>query len=323
MEQEILNHPRTLALLEQFPNATRILITHYKDIFNRSNQNMALQSSQKKLIIAANHGQLIFPGAPVCQDFGNQHFYYTSNVMNCIYDCEYCYLQGMYPSSNLVVFVNIEDTFFELEQLLAKHSVYLCISYDTDLLALDGMLNFLKSWITFALQHSNLTLEVRTKSANRYALQQLPVCKQVIYAWTLSPQSITQQYEHKTPSLNLRLQSIKEAIQLGHRVRLCLDPLLLVQNAVPLYKELITTVFQTISSDQIEDVSIGVFRISKDYLKQMRKQRPSSPLTQYPYVQSQGYCHYDEKTTAQLLTPVIKQLEQYISSERIFVWSET
>ena len=36
--------------------------------------------------------------------------------MNCVFDCEYCYLKGMYPSANLVVFVNLEDIFAEVEK---------------------------------------------------------------------------------------------------------------------------------------------------------------------------------------------------------------
>ena len=54
--------------------------------------------------------------------------------MNCIFDCEYCYLKGMYPSANIVVFVNLEDIFAEVAQKLENHSLYLCVSHDTDLL---------------------------------------------------------------------------------------------------------------------------------------------------------------------------------------------
>mgnify|MGYP006970641936 FL=1 len=35
-------------------------------------------------------------------------------MMNCIYDCSYCYLKGMYPSGHMVLFVNIEDTWKNL-----------------------------------------------------------------------------------------------------------------------------------------------------------------------------------------------------------------
>ena len=57
--------------------------------------------------------------------------------MNCIYDCEYCYLKGMYQSAHLVIFVNLEDIFAEVKKIIAQHEMYLCVSYDTDLLALE------------------------------------------------------------------------------------------------------------------------------------------------------------------------------------------
>ena len=75
----------------------------------------SVQEKEKALIIAEKKGTLVYPGAKVCQSFGNEHFYYTSLVKNCIFDCDYCYLQGMYPSANLVVFNNIED--MNLEEL--------------------------------------------------------------------------------------------------------------------------------------------------------------------------------------------------------------
>ena len=58
-------------------------------------------------------------------------------MMNCVFDCEYCYLKGMYPSGNVVLFVNLDDIFDEVYKLLQKHPVYLCVSYDTDLLAVE------------------------------------------------------------------------------------------------------------------------------------------------------------------------------------------
>ncbi len=96
---------------------TPIFINHYKDIFNRSHQDFAAQKKAPSLILAKKTGTLIYKGAPVCQNFGNEHFYYTSCMMNCIYHCDYCYLQGMYPSGHVVVFVNLEDYFKELEAL--------------------------------------------------------------------------------------------------------------------------------------------------------------------------------------------------------------
>ena len=136
VEKAAMEYPRTNQILSHFKDAKIIEIDHYKDVFCRRGQKYTLQHKSQNLILAVKTGTLVYPGAPVCQSFGSEHFYYASCIMNCIYDCEYCYLKGMYPSGNLVVFVNLEDIFDEVKTLLKKHPVYLCVSYDTDLGAL-------------------------------------------------------------------------------------------------------------------------------------------------------------------------------------------
>ena len=49
-------------------------IDHYKDVFCRSRQDYVRQHAAQNLILAAKHGELLYPGAPVCQNFGNEHF---------------------------------------------------------------------------------------------------------------------------------------------------------------------------------------------------------------------------------------------------------
>ena len=149
VEREVAEDPETKRIFAQFPQAEVIAIDHYKDVFCRSRQDYVRQHAVQNLILAAKHGELLYTGAPVCQSFGNEHFYYTSCVMNCVFDCEYCYLKGMYPSANLVVFVNLEDIFAEVEKRLAAHPVYLCVSYDTDLLALEHLTGYAARWIEF------------------------------------------------------------------------------------------------------------------------------------------------------------------------------
>ena len=93
-------------------------------------------------------------------------------MMNCVYDCEYCYLKGMYPSGNLVVFVNLEDFFDKTQELLKEHPVYLCVSYDTDLLAFESVLGYAGEWASFLKQNPNLQIEIRTKSAGFLNIRQ-------------------------------------------------------------------------------------------------------------------------------------------------------
>lgn len=307
---------------------TPIFIKHYKDIFNRSHQDFAAQKKAPSLILAKKTGTLIYKGAPVCQSFGNEHFYYTSCMMNCIYHCDYCYLQGMYPSGHVVVFVNLEDYFAELEALLKKHPVYLCVSYDTDLLALEHTFSFVSEWLSFAAEHPKLTLEIRTKSGNPAVFEALAklyegkeyLKKQIIFAWTVSPEGLCKTTEHGAASLALRLKALQAAKQAGFSVRLCFDPMIFHGGWKESYSTLVDNIFSTISADILYDVSIGVFRISAEYLKNMRKKRPDSAIVQYPYITEEGVSHYGG-LSEEMVHYLRNLLLNYLTADKIFLWN--
>lgn len=305
-----------------------VYIDHYKDLFNRSHQDFAAQKKAPSLILAKKTGTLIYKGAPVCQSFGNEHFYYTSCMMNCIYHCDYCYLQGMYPSGHVVVFVNLEDYFDELEALLMEHPVYLCISYDTDLLALEQTFSFVSKWLIFAKDHPDLTLEIRTKSGNPALFESLAklyagkeaLKKQVIFAWTVSPEGLCKTTEHGAASLPLRIAALQTAKQAGFSVRLCFDPMIFHSGWKNNYSTLVESIFSKISADNLYDVSIGVFRISTEYLKTMRKKRPDSAIVQYPYITEQGVSHYGN-LSEEMVHYLQEILQKHLPAEKIFIWN--
>lgn len=320
IEEKALQHSRAEQVLQKFPQAQQIIISHYKDVFCRSRQQFGLQKKSPKLILAKQENTCIYEGAKPCQSFGHTHFYYASGVMNCLYDCEYCYLQGMYPSANLVVFVNLEDTFRQVEELLRKHPLYLCISYDTDLLALESMLGYVGQWIAFAKAHGNLTIEIRTKSANYAKIADLMPSDNVILAWTLSPQAIAKRYEHGTATLKARLDNAAMAAKDGWNVRLCFDPVLWQKDWRVSYEQLIAETFQTISPSGVLDCSVGQFRAAKDALKRMRKNRQDSALLHYPYQLQDGIYQYDRACAEEMMEQIKRWIEKYLPPEKIFLW---
>lgn len=318
IESKALNHPNTKRILSHFKNSEIIEINHYKDVFSRSHQNFYLQKQSPSLILAVKTDNLVYKGARFCDDFGNDNFYYTSSMMNCIYNCEYCYLQGMYSSANVVVFVNIEDIFSEVENLLSKHSVYLCISYDTDILAFENVLGYGAKWIEFAKKHPDLKIELRTKSANFASIENIDPCKNVILAWTLSPEKIANNYEDRTPSLQERLKSAQNAVNNGWNVRICFDPILYLNNWKENYKNLVESTFSVLPKDKILDVSIGVFRVSSDYLKIMRKQRFDSVILNYPFTTENKMCTYDKNLSENMISYVYNIVNKYVPKEQIY-----
>lgn len=322
VEKSVRNHFRTREILAKFPSAKVIEINHYKDVFCRSRQSYTLQHRSQNLILAEKHGTLLYEGAPVCQSFGNEYFYYASCMMNCVFDCEYCYLKGMYPSANIVVFVNLEDIFAEVEAVLRSHPLYLCVSYDTDLLALEQVIGYVKEWCVFTEKHENLKIEIRTKCANKSFFKNNKPVSGVIYAFTLSPQAVIEAYEHKTPALKERLSCVAEAICADYSVRLCFDPMIYLPEWERHYEEMLEQLFHMVDLEKIIDVSVGTFRISQDYLKKIRKQEPDSAVVWFPFQNENGFYHYPNELMEQMEGFLIERLENKISKEKIFRWRE-
>lgn len=321
VEKSVRNHARTQNILAKFPSAQIIEIGHYKDVFCRSRQNIRLQHCAQKLVLAARQGTLLYEGAPVCQRFGNEHFYYVSCAMNCIFDCAYCYLKGMYPSANIVVFVNLEDIFAEVERVLENHPLYLCVSYDTDLLALEPLIGFVQEWCAFAAKHAQLTIEIRTKCANKAFVQSIVPMPNVIYAYTISPQAVIDAFEHHTASLSDRLFCAAALMRAGCPVRLCFDPMIYLPGWKAHYSEMMNQVYCSIAVDQLLDVSIGTFRISQDYLKNMRKQAKDSAVIWFPFQKEDGYCHYPDPLMEEMESFLTAQIVEKIDREKIFRWN--
>ena len=317
VEDAAKENPRTARILAKFPDAVVIPIRDYKHVFNRPHQPTQLQKEAPALILAVQKPPFLYTGPAVCQDFGETYFYYTSGVMNCPFLCDYCYLRGMYPSGDIVLFVNLEDTFREAETVLSEHPLYLCISYDTDLLALEGITGFFADWTAFAAAHPDLTIEVRTKSSPAGLLETVPALPNVIYAITLSPENVIARFERRTASLERRLQFAKAVIKSGCPLRLCFDPMLDVPDFEAVYGTFFDRVFSEISGDAVRDISVGTFRIAADYLKRMRKNHPCE-ITTYPYTLTDGVYGYDPKRLDRMLRFAKGKLCSYTDEKKLF-----
>ena len=328
VEEALLQSPDVERILQKFPKAKVIPIKHYKDVFNRKKQGRLAQSRSRKLILAKKEGQRLYGGAVVCQDFSESYFCYTSLLMNCPFHCAYCYLQGMYPSSNLVMFLNLEDYFSDCKKWIAeKGRLYLCISYDTDLLAMEGVYPYVEEFARFLNQENALRIEVRTKAGGEglwRKMQRLPLSsdarKRMIFAFTLSPEEIIEEAEEGSARLSSRIFAIQKALEEGYLVRLCFDPMIYHPRWKELYGDLLQEVFEKIPMEQIHDCSVGSFRISESYLKAMGKALPSSPHTQFPYENTGGYYHYPKELMEEMEGFLYSRLQEKLPKEKIFRW---
>lgn len=330
IEEGLLRDRECLRVLERFPKAVYIPIRHYKDVFNRKKQNRSLQEKSRKLILARKEGQRIYKGAPVCQDFSEAHFYYSSLLMNCPFHCTYCYLQGMYPSANLVLFLNLNDYFTDCRALLSeKGSLYLCISYDTDLIAMEEVYPYVERFLSFLEEEKKLLIEVRTKAGGEGFFRRIEtlsvpedVKRRMIFAFTLSPLEIVEEAEQGSAGLMGRIVAVKRAIEEGFRVRLCFDPMIYHTDWKNIYRRFLDLVFREIPSEKVYDISVGSFRISESYLKAMERACPDSPHTFFPYENTNGFYHYPKDLLEEMEGFLLSRIEEQFPKERIFRWKD-
>lgn len=325
LEEGAKNRKLTDIALSAFPHAKIIEIDDYKSIFNRPNQNIFSQQKSKKLILGIKKPPFLYKGTDILQDTHYRNLFYTTPLINCVYHCDYCFLQGMYPSANLVAFVNESEFFAEVDKGIKAREfidepMVLSIAYNNDLLAFENKIPFCKNWIEFSRNKRNLLVEIRSKCANVNSLKHIRPHSNIIFAWTLTPNEIRQQYEKFTPSLEKRLDVIEFIISKGWKVRLCIDPILYVENWVSIYKNLFDQVFSRISQNQIMDMVIGVFRMNTDYFHRIRSQKPNSDLFYQNWNRSNGIIEPTKTVQAEINTEIKKMIENYIPMEKVHFW---
>ena len=325
IENDAIGYELTDLALSKFPGSTIIMVDHYKDIFNRSGQDFQMQKMSMKLILAKKKEPLLYHASGMIQDYNTPNVFYNTPILNCLYNCDYCFLQGMYDSGNLVVFVNEREMMDAIDKKASdphdsSKPTVVSISYNTDLLAMENILPLSRRWINYVDGKKDTVIEIRTKSALFSSIADIDPSDNVILSWTLSPEKICAKYEAAAPPLNSRVNSVKNALERGWQVRLCFDPVLLVDNWLDIYTEFFQQLFQNIKGADIRDVTLGVFRMNKDYFNKIRKRETRSDIYFEDYAIEEGAVVVESKVREIAMNKIEALLNKFISKDKILVW---
>lgn len=304
--------------LAQYPQAEVISCEHYKAVFNpKSSQNFRLQKQKPAFILANKQGNHVLP-TPETFGIGSHDNYYFSHLLNCPYDCRYCFLQGMYPSAHYVWFVNYQD-FMQDIKLVAQNKTnpYFFSGYDGDSLALNKQTQFLEHFVPFFQSLPNAKMELRTKSALVDPLMQFKASEHIVCAFSLSPEIIIKHTEHRTASLVKRLEAIKKCAEHGWPIGLRFDPIIYFYGYEEAYKQLIDQVFAVLPRQSIHSISIGPLRFPKDYFNTIKKLYPDEPLLAQYFCKQGNILTYPSEIEKSITEAVINPLLDYGVSEKL------
>jgi spore photoproduct lyase len=320
IEAAIRDHPRVQKICQRFPNAEVIECQRYGEVFNPKAQNFRLQKQNPALILAEKYKHYAL-SAPSGYGIGAEKNYYFSHMLNCLYDCRYCFLQGMYQSANYVLFVNYEAYQTEIRQICANspnEAIHFFSGYDCDSLAFEPITHFAREFLPLFHQIPNAWLELRTKSTQIRLLLKIPVVERCIVAFSLSPDEIAQKVEAKAPSLSKRLAAMVKLQDYGWTLGLRFDPLIYHADYQTLYGDFFAQVFDVINVNQVHSVSLGSFRLPEKYFKKIHKLYPNEKLFASPLHCEQGMIGYQPDLEQQMTDTCRHLLLQYIPKEIFF-----
>jgi len=320
VEHAIKNHPRTQRILARFGQETHIIeCVNYREVFNPKAQNFRLQKQKPALILAYKPGNRVLP-TPEGFGIGGQQNYYFSHMLNCIYDCRYCFLQGLYQSANYVVFVNYEDFMQEIADCVqaAKENIYFFSGYDGDSLAYEPVTGFLQDFLPFFAKYPMGILELRTKSANVKALLQHRALPNVIAAFSFTPQEISTSVEHKVPSVVKRIKAMQELAAEGWSLGLRFDPLIYAADFIRYYHNLIDHIFQVVPPTAIHSVSVGSLRFPVKMYHKLVHLYPDEKLLAHPLERVKNNFAYHSDLESEMKQIVLKHLGRYLPKTILF-----
>lgn len=294
-----------------------------EDIWGRVKKPYLQKRETLNLFIGKKKGQLV-KEAPDAYGHGSEKHFYYMHAYNCIYECEYCYLQGHFNTPDLAFFINHDEIINEIEQTIQKYpDAWFHSGEFSDSLALSHITGELPQYFDLFRNYPEAKLEIRTKSVNIKPLLKLEALPNTIISFSMGSFEATKKFDLKTPSIKHRLTAIEKLVNKGYPIGIHFDPIIYSPNFEAEYLEVIEKLKEILPNDSLKYISLGVVRFTKEVYHQMLKNYPVSTLAEDLYTKSfDGKIRYPKPMRAWILNKIREQLLPYYDSEKIYLCME-
>ncbi len=321
IEEAVRQHRRTAEILTRFPKARLIPCERYGEVFNPRSQDFKIQKRRPALILAEKFDNFVLP-TPDGFGIGGTENYYFSHMLNCLYDCRYCFLQGMFRSAHYLLFVNYESFMDAIDSTLDKSTTDKTVTffsgYDCDSLALETVTGFAEAFLPFFRERPRALHELRTKSVNIQALLKTEPLDNCVTAFSFTPAEISEKVEHGVPPVKRRIEAMKQLAERGWPLGLRLDPLIYHGRFESNYRRLVNDLFAAVPAEAFHSVSLGAMRFPKAMFDPMVKLYPDELLLAGPLHPSNGMVTYRREVEEEMTQFCRSLLGDYLPAEKFF-----
>lgn len=215
------------------------------------------------------------------------NYHVVNETTNCPLECTYCILQVYLNNPVLTVYVNIDDMFDDIQKLIDTDSDRIWrigTGELADSLALDHITQLSKKLVERFAKTPNLLFELKTKTVNTLNLPD-PGPKNFVISWSLNPDSVTENEEHKTAKPEDRLVEAKKMQEKGYLLGFHFDPIIYHQGWKKNYHSLIEMMKKYLDPKRIAWISMGSFRYPPALKEVIAKRFPKSDIIYAEQVQ--------------------------------------
>ncbi len=231
-------------------------------------------------------------------------------VENCGFGCSYCSIQSFYHDDEIHFDSRFADKLGALD--LDPDQIYhIGTGQSSDSLMWGNRFGVLDALMGFARRHPNVILELKTKSKNVSYFLKNEIPRNVICTWSLNPQTIIDNEEHRTAGLQERLDAARRVADREMLVGFHFHPMVQYAGWMEDYSDLFSCVRRGFDPSEVALVSLGTLTFTKPVIRQIRNAGFRTRILQMPLTESDGKLSYPDEIKLALFSHAYESLASW------------
>jgi len=274
VQEQALAYPRCQKILHRYKTVDRTVVRQSLD--KLPGEASDVLSRGKRILYLKEFKGAAFKKCPGFSDHLLCCNYYVFDLVeNCPLECSYCILQVFLNRPVITFHVNVDPLVHSMVDTIKSNPQQpfrIGTGEHSDSLALDHIFGVNPYLVETFSRLDNATLELKTKTSAVDSLLGLKHNGRTVVAWSLNPEEIINSNEHKTASLQERLNAAAKLCRDGYKVGFHFDPLIHYPDWKKGYQATVEKLFEVIDPGQIAWISLGTLRYIPK-LKQIAEER--------------------------------------------------